>query len=101
MSKLMELADAYASLQSEVEYLQDQGTTNQMATVYPAMYRKYEEARATLAAAVEKLEKDAARYRWMREYLPSDDTSCDEALVAALTPEELDAAIDAAMEASK
>lgn len=52
-----------------------------------------------VVAEVEKLKKDAARYRWMREYLPSDDSSCDdESIVDALTPEELDAAIDAAME---
>lgn len=65
MSKLMELADAYASLQSEVEYLQDQGTTNQMATVYPDVYRKYEEARTAVVEAVEKLERDAACLDWL------------------------------------
>ena len=41
--------------------------------------------------------KDADRYRWLREYLPSDDINFDDALVAALNPEELDAVIDAAM----
>jgi hypothetical protein len=58
----------------------------------------YTLCRADLEAENEKLKKDAARYQWMREYLPSDETSCDEAIIAALTPEELDAAIDAALE---
>ena len=40
--------------------------------------------------------KDAERYRWLREYLPSDDMSVDDALVAALNPQEIDAVIDAA-----
>ena len=41
--------------------------------------------------------KDAQRYRWLREYLPSTDLSVDDDLVAALNPQEIDAAIDAAM----
>ena len=40
--------------------------------------------------------KDARRYRWLREYLPSDDINFDDALVAARNPQELDAAIDKA-----
>ena len=40
---------------------------------------------------------DAKRYRWLREFLPSDDESWDDALVAAHTPEELDAVIDDAI----
>ena len=41
--------------------------------------------------------KDAERYRWLREYLPSDDMSVDDDFVAALNPQEIDAVIDAAM----
>ena len=41
--------------------------------------------------------KDAERYQWIREYLPSTDMSVDDDLVAALTPQEIDAVIDAAM----
>lgn len=41
--------------------------------------------------------KDAQRYQWLREYLPSTDTSVDDDLVAALNPQEIDAAIDKAM----
>jgi hypothetical protein len=41
--------------------------------------------------------KDAERYRWIREYLPSTDTSVDDDLVAALNPQEIDAVIDAAI----
>ena len=40
---------------------------------------------------------DAKRYRWLREYLPSDDERWDDALVAARTPEQLDAVIDDAI----
>lgn len=40
---------------------------------------------------------DAKRYRWLREYLPSDDESWDDALVAAGTAEEIDAVIDDAV----
>ena len=53
--------------------------------------------REELAAA----QTDAKRYRWMREYLPSDDESWDDALVAARTPEELDAVIDDAIAKEK
>ena len=55
-------------------------------------------ARAALFKAVEALEADAARYRWLRSYLPSDDTSRDDAIVACTNPEQVDAAIDAAMQ---
>ena len=77
MTKLMELIECYRTAGCKAEH------------------NAYKEA---VVAEVERLKKDAARYRWLREYLPSDDTSCDEAIVAALTPEELDAAIDAALE---
>lgn len=109
----MELIDAHASLQSEVEYLQDQGTTNQMATIYPDVYHKYEEARTAVVEAVEKLERDAARYRWLRDNATHDvepehivvmyralsfvwDSPSFEA-GKRLAPVPLDAAIDAAM----
>lgn len=45
--------------------------------------------------------QDAARYRWLREYLPSDDLQYDDNLVLAKTGEDIDAAIDAAMKESK
>ena len=43
--------------------------------------------------------QDAARYRWLREYLPSDDLQYDDNLVLAKTGEDIDAAIDAAINA--
>ena len=57
-----------------------------------------DQKRAALLKAVEALEADAARYRWLRSYLPSDDTSRDDAIVACTNPEQVDAAIDAAMQ---
>lgn len=53
-------------------------------------------AAATPAAQSDALAQDAARYQWLRKYLPSDDVSYDDAIVAAVTPEALDAVIDAA-----
>lgn len=53
---------------------------------------------ARQAVEIEKLRKDAERYRWLRAYLPSNDLQYDDALVAAKTGEELDAAIDAAIQ---
>lgn len=41
--------------------------------------------------------QDAARYRWLREYLPSDDLQYDDDLVLAKTGAEIDSAIDAAI----
>lgn len=45
--------------------------------------------------------QDAARYRWLREYLPSDDLQYDDNLVLAKTGEDIDAAIDAAINAKE
>lgn len=93
MSKLMELADAYA----ETMYLR----------------QERHEARSALAAEIEKLERDAARYRWLRDNATHDVEP--ERLVVMyravsfvwdspafdagkrLEPVPLDAAIDAAM----
>ena len=47
------------------------------------------------------VELDAARYRWLRAYLLSNDTQYDDALVAARNAEELDAVIDAANAAQR
>lgn len=91
---LMELIDAYAELQSEVDYLQDQGTTNQMATIYPETERKCTEACNAVVEAVEKLEADAARYRWLRDKAFSDIWIDYGGCYPRLG---LDAAIDAAM----
>ena len=41
--------------------------------------------------------KKTSTYARKREYLPSTDMSVDDDLVAALNPQEIDAAIDAAM----
>lgn len=50
-----------------------------------------------LEAEVERLRKDAERYRWLAKYLVSDDESHDDAIVAATTVAGLDYVIDAAM----
>ena len=50
-----------------------------------------------LVAENERLRKDAERYRWLAEYLVSDDESHDDAIVAATTVAELDYVTDAAM----
>ena len=50
---------------------------------------------------VSAVELDAARYRWLRAYLLSNDTQYDDALVAARNAEELDAVIDAANAAQR
>ena len=49
---------------------------------------------ATAPDELEQLRKDAERYRWLAEYLVSDDESHDDAIVAAMTVEELNAVID-------
>jgi len=47
---------------------------------------------------IETLERDARRYRWLRKYFVSDDTSLDEKIVdASDCIENLNAVIDAAM----
>lgn len=57
----------------------------------------FRRGRDALSAELIAAQKDTERYRWLREYLPSDDESWDDALVAAHTPEELDAVIDDAI----
>jgi len=56
MSKLLELADAY--FESSIDWVND----NPIQT-----------ARAALAAEIERVERDAARYRWLRN--PSQDVA--------------------------
>lgn len=70
MSKIMELADAYA----EKLYLR----------------QERHETRAALAAEVEKLERDAARYRWLKE---ANSTQ----IISIFIQRDIDAAIDAAL----
>ena len=55
-------------------------------------------APATAPDELERLRKDAERYRWLAKYLVSDDESHDDALVAATTVAGLDYVIDAAMD---
>ena len=86
--EIMGMVQEYASAWSIVGSCFDNGHGMECA----------EEARAALFKAVEALEADAARYRWLRSYLPSDDTSRDDAIVACTNPEQVDAAIDAAMQ---
>ena len=43
--------------------------------------------------------KDAERWRWIAEYLPSDRLEHDDAIVACENKEQLDAVIDAAIRA--
>lgn len=114
MKKLMELIDAYAQARANnpAPYAGKESRAAVVAEVEkleaaqyrPAPCHKFCESNAfkivirNLESENEKLKKDAARYQWLRDYLPSDDTSCDESIVDALTPEELDAVIDAALE---
>lgn len=92
MSNIMELIDAYAAVSTGAVPDADR---------YKIGLR-IQEARAAVVEAVEKLEKDAARYRWLRDkswavylkegpdshgWFPSDG-------------EDIDAAADAAMEAT-
>lgn len=86
MSRIMELADAYAK-----------------AAIFTHTVA-FHESRAALAAEIERVEKDAARYRWLREqnadldagFYVGDET---DALPEDITwvGADLDAAIDAAM----
>lgn len=80
--EVMSLADAYATL-----------------TVH-AHYRPTLDARAALFKAVEALEADAARYRWLR--LNYDDSLVmvggDKGCAEMLMEKELDRAIDSAMQ---
>ena len=71
-----------------------------LADMYASKFHPLDirESRSALLKAVEQLAADAARYRWLRSYLPSDDTSRDDAIVACTNPEQVDAAIDAAMQ---
>jgi len=60
----------------------------------------------SLLDRLEKAEKDAERYRVLRDYLLSDDTSHDDAIVNATTAQQMNLVVDsisfdAAMEASK
>ena len=86
--EIMELSDAYAEASSNYSA----GLDQLIDTPDPL------HSRAALFKAVEALEADAARYRRLRSYLPSDDTSRDDAIVACTNPEQVDAAIDAAMQ---
>jgi hypothetical protein len=46
------------------------------------------------AEAITSNKADAQRYYWLSNYLPSDYTHLDDAIVACKTPEELSALID-------
>ena len=52
-------------------------------------------------AMIAELEKDAARYRWLREYMASTRTDLDDFIVEACcnnNPSDIDEAIDKAMQ---
>ena len=65
--------------------------------VMDAMVGYNAETVVRLVAENEQLRKDAERYRWLAEYLVSDDESYDDAIVAATTVKEVDSVIDNAM----
>lgn len=91
MSKLMELADTWAK-------------------GYAMHSKEGDEARAALAAEIEKLERDAARYRWLKGSgkAMAVDNFKDKFRVVDVTvnlvvtewEDSFDVAIDAAMEAT-
>jgi hypothetical protein len=57
----------------------------------------YRDEVVKLAGELAAKDADAARYRWLRAYMASDNLTHDDALVAACAnnnPGELDAAID-------
>ena len=64
---------------------------------YPEQYGYNAETVVRLVAENEQLRKDAERYRWLAEYLVSDDEFYDDAIVAATTVKEVDSVIDNAM----
>ena len=51
-----------------------------------------------LEAERDALKADAARYRWLAEYLPGDSTTYDDAIVSCNSAAEIGAVIDKAME---
>ena len=64
---------------------------------YREQYGYNAETVVRLVAENEQLRKDAERYRWLAEYLVSDDEFYDDAIVAATTVKEVDSVIDNAM----
>lgn len=91
---------------AELEALIDTGSKQEAVGVKGyangtfVLWNKYPSAEMELFAnpvVAPDVRKDAERYQWLREYLPSDDMSADDDLVAALNPQEIDTAIDKAM----
>jgi hypothetical protein len=81
-----------------------------LADDYVSMKRYLAEsprARERLQSAIEALQADARRYRWLRNDLYKNDVVIDEALIrfevigACPTEQQFDAAIDAAMALDK
>ena len=102
MNNIMKLADAYAEKCADVrEYLGGNAGIDEADPYWVAM----KEAEAALEAAVDQLEKDAKRYRWFADIAVNGTFDKAEAAFACFehvescTNTELDAAIDAAMEA--
>ena len=99
MTKFMELIDAYASAQSHADWQNDEGWRDD---VIAKANDKAEKARAAVVEAVEKLQRDAARYRWLRDesytvYLKDGKDSPD---WFSSDSEDIDAAADAAIDAA-
>lgn len=90
MSKLMELADTYAKANRAEANVLEQGTDGELVEAC----NETRQARATLQSEIEKVEKDAARYRFWRDRYPVTFAPTE------MTPEDVDRATDKAMEAT-
>lgn len=89
MSNIMELIDAYAEANRAEANVLEQGTDAELVEACS----NTRQARTAVVEAVEKLEADAKRYRWLRE---ADQTTAIHLTHYAF--DALDTAIDAAME---
>lgn len=94
MSKLMELVEDYGILRYRLACIGERNHANLAA--------RADERKAEIRTRLEALERDAARYQWLREKVMYDrygpGLPCGHTKV---NPVETDKAIDAAMEADK
>lgn len=65
MSEIMKMADAYAQRAVDVEM----GPYQSLASNHTQQLDAHDKSRAALVAAVEKLERDAARLNWLEQNL--------------------------------
>jgi len=63
--------------------------------------KEYMDSQRAIRQAIEALAKDAARYRWWRQLFSDDSLQLTKAMIDAKSPEEIDAAIDKAIEAAQ